>query len=101
LDRSWRDELKYFDRLFKLAGGSYQSPDELQQKAESGDPQALYQLGRKLMVSGPAEHRKQGLVWIERDAEAQYRLVAYFERRAGIMRNNPALEITILQAAAE
>lgn len=104
--RSWSDELKHFDRLFELAGGSYQSPDELQQKAEAGDTQAQYQLGRQLMVSGPAEHRQQGLAWIERAAEggyaeAQYRLVTYFERQAGIMRSNPARGVAILQAAAE
>lgn len=105
-ERYWGNELKYFDRLFELAGGSYQSPDELQTKAEAGDLQAQYQLGRQLMISGPAEHRQQGLVWIERAAEggyaeAQYRLVTYFERQAGIMRNDPARGVAILHAAAE
>jgi TPR repeat protein len=105
-ERYWSNELKYFDRLFELAGGSYQSPNELLQKAEKGDPQAQYQLGRQLMVAGPAEHRQQGLVWIERAAEggypeAQYRLVTYFERQAGIMRNDPARGVAMLQAAAE
>ncbi len=105
-ERSWSNELKYFDRLFEYAGGSYQSPDELQHKAEAGDLQAQYQLGRQLMVSGSAEHRQQALAWVERAAEggfaeAQYRLVTYFERQAGIMRNEPARGVAILQAAAE
>ncbi|MDX2510948.1 MAG: hypothetical protein QNK25_02760 [Desulfobacterales bacterium] len=105
-ERYWKNELKYFDRLIELAGGAYSSPDELKQKAEAEDSQAQYQLGRQLMVSGPPAHRKQGLDWIERSAEsgyaeAQYRLVTYFERQRGIMRSNPTRGVAMLQAAAE
>ncbi len=105
-ERYWRNELKYFDRLFELTGGSYQSPDELQRRAEAGDEQAQYQLGRQMVVSGPPSQRRQGVVWIERAAEggyaeAQYRLVTYFERQAGIMRRSPQRGIGFLRAAAE
>jgi TPR repeat protein len=53
------------------------------------------------MITGPAEHRQQALDWIERAAEggyveAQYRLVTYFERQAGIMRNLPAMSALAL-----
>jgi TPR repeat protein len=104
--RRWSNELKHLNRLISLAGGEYQSPAELQNKAETGDTQAQYQLGRQLMVSGPAKYRKQGLAWIEQaaegnHAEAQYRLVTYFDRQAGIMRSDPERGVTILQAAAE
>ncbi len=104
-EHRWNSELKYFDRLFDLAGGSYQSPDELQKKAETGDAQAQYQLGRQLMVSGPAAQRQNGLAWIERAAEAgyaeaQFRLVTYFERQTGIMRKDPTRGVAILKAAA-
>ena len=103
--RRWSDELKYFDRLFELAGGDYQSTVDLQQKAAAGDPQAQYQLGRQMLVSGPKEQRQAGLQWIERaaeagHAEAQYKLVTYFERQAGIMRNDPKRGVAILTAAA-
>ena len=104
-ERYWSDELKYFDRLFELAGGSYQSPDALQQKADAGDVQAQYQLGRQMLVGGSAEQRQQGLVWIERAAEegyaeAQYRLVTYFERQVGIMRTDPVRGVGFLKAAS-
>ncbi len=104
--RRWSDELKYFARLFELAGGDYQSPVDLQGKAEAGDPRSQYQLGRQMLVSGPVEQRRQGLLWIERaakqgDAEAQYRLVTYFESQAGIMRNDPARGLALLSAAAQ
>ncbi|MDB4470866.1 hypothetical protein N9063_01130, partial [Deltaproteobacteria bacterium] len=104
--RRWRNELKYFDRLFELAGGDYQSPVELQQTAEAGDPRAQYQLGRQMLASGPAEHRQQGVRWIERAAggglaEAQYRLVTYYEAQAGIMRRDPNRGVALLTAAAQ
>ena len=104
--RRWSDELKYFDRLFDLAGDDYQSPTLLQPQAESGDPNAQYQLGRQLMVSGSAEQREQGLEWIERSAEgglaeAQYRLVFYYEQQGGISRRDPARGVAMLTAAAE
>jgi len=98
--RYWSKNLKYFDQLFELAGGSYQAPDELQPKAESGDPRAQYQLGRQMMVTGPTEHRQQGLKWIERAAEGGY-AKAQFEHQARIMRNDPAHGVALLQAAAE
>ena len=98
--RYWSKELKYFDRLFELSGGSYQAPKELQPKAESGDPRAQYQLGRQMMFTGPAGHRQQGLKWIERAAEGGY-AKAQFEHQARIMRNDPARGVTLLQAAAE
>lgn len=105
-ERRWNSELKHFDRLFDLAGGNYQSPADLQPRAESGDAQAQYQLGRQMMISGPAAQRQQGIVLIERAAEggyaeAQYRLVTYYERQAGIMRRNPQRGTGFLQAAAE
>jgi hypothetical protein len=89
-----------------LAGGTYQSPSELQIKAQAGDLQAQYQLGRQLLASGPETYRNQGLAWIEQaaeggHAEAQYRLVTYFDRQAGIMRSDPERGVTILKAAAE
>jgi uncharacterized protein len=104
--RRWSDELNYFDRLFELAGGDYQSPVDLQKKAEIGDPQAQYQLGRQLLVSGPAEQRQQGLEWIKRAAnggyaEAQYRLVTTYENQLGIMKSDPGRGVALLSAAAE
>ena len=104
--RRWSNELKYFDRLFELAGGDYQSPVELQRTAEAGDPRGQYQLGRQMLVSGPAEHRQQGLRWIERAAkgglaEAQYRLVTSYENQAGIMRRDPIRGVALLTAAAQ
>ena len=104
--RRWNNELKHIDRLFELAGGNYQSPDLLQAQAEAGDTNAQYQLGRQLLVGGPAKQREQGLQWIERAAdgglaEAQYQLVTYYERQSGIMRRNPARGIAMLKAAAE
>jgi TPR repeat protein len=103
--RRWSDELNYFDRLFELAGGDYQSPVDLQRKAEAGDTQAQYQLGRQLLVSGP-EQRQQGLEWIKRAAEgglaeAQYRLVTSYENQLGIMKHEPSRGIALLTAAAE
>ncbi|HKI52085.1 MAG TPA: hypothetical protein VJ995_08430, partial [Geothermobacteraceae bacterium] len=101
--RHWSDELNYFDRLFELAGGDYQSPVSLQRKAEAGDTQAQYQLGRQLLVSGP-EQRRQGLQWIERAAEggyaeAQYRLVTSYENQLGIMKSDPTRGVALLSAA--
>ena len=103
--RRWSDELKYFDRLFELAGGDYQSPVELQQTAEAGDPRAQYQLGRQMLVSGPVEQRQQGLRWIEMAAagglgEAQYRLATSYESQTGIMRRDPVRGVALLTAAA-
>jgi TPR repeat protein len=77
--RYWTAELKYFDRLFEMAGGSYLPIDDLQRQAVAGDLQAQYQLGRQLLIAGPAGERQKGLQWIERAAEggyaeAQYRL---------------------------
>lgn len=104
--RRWSDELKYFDRLFDLAGDDYQSPALLQPQAESGDPNAQYQLGRQLMVGGTAEQREQGLQWIERAAdgglaEAQYQLIFYYEQQGGIRRRDQARGVAMLTAAAE
>ena len=101
----WAGELKYFDRLFEMAGGDYQPLDDLRQRADDGDVQAQYQLGRQLLIAGPAVERQKGLQWIERAAEggyaeAQYRLVTYYENQAHIMRDNPWRGIALLQAAA-
>ncbi|WP_432822638.1 tetratricopeptide repeat protein [Trichloromonas sp.] len=102
----WSRELKYFDRLFDIAGGSYQPLDTLRSQAESGDAAAQYQLGRQLLVSGAAADRQQGLELIEQaaaagDAEAQYRLVSYFENNLHIMRDDPERGVALLTAAAE
>ncbi len=103
--RYWSEELKYFDRLFEMAGGSYQPLDDLRQRADAGDVQAQYQLGRQLLVAGPAAARQKGLQWIQRAAEggyaeAQYRLVTYYENQAHVMRDNPERGVALLQAAS-
>jgi TPR repeat protein len=105
-ERYWTAELKYFDRLFDLAGGSYLPLDDLHRQASAGDVQAQYQLGRQLLVAGSAGERQKGLQWIERSAEAgyaeaQYRLVTYYENRIHIMRDNPSRGVALLQSAAE
>jgi len=105
-ERYWTAELKYFDRFFELAGGSYLPLDNLHRQAAAGDLQAQYQLGRQLLVTGSAGERQKGLQWIERSAEggyaeAQYRLVTYYENKIHIMRDNPSRGVALLQAAAE
>ena len=105
-ERYWTAELKHFDRLFELAGGSYLPLDNLHQQAAVGDLHAQYQLGRQLLVAGPAAERRKGLQWIERSAEggyaeAQYRLVTYYEGKIHIMRDNPSRGVALLQSAAE
>ena len=105
-ERYWAAELKHFDRLFELAGGSLYPFDDLHQKATAGDLQAQYQLGRQLLVAGSADQRQKGLQWIERSAEggyaeAQYRLVTYYENKIYILRDNPSRGIALLQSAAE
>ena len=105
-ERYWTAELKHFDRLFDLAGGSYLALDDLYRQAAAGDLQAQYQLGRQLLVAGPVAQRQKGLQWIERSAEggyaeAQYRLVTYYENKIHIMRDNPSRGVAVLQAAAE
>ena len=62
--------------------------------------------GRQLLVAGSADQRQKGLQWIERSAEggyaeAQYRLVTYYENEIHIMRDNPSRGIALLQSAAE
>jgi hypothetical protein len=103
--RYWTGELKYFDRLFDLAGGSYRPLDDLHRQAAAGDLQAQYQLGRQLLATGSSDERQKGLQWIERSAEggyaeAQYRLVTYYENKIHIMRDNPSRGVALLQAAA-
>jgi TPR repeat protein len=105
-ERYWTGHLKYFDRLFDMAGGSYLPLDDLRRQATAGDLNAQYQLGRQMLVAGPADERKKGLQWIERSAEggyaeAQYRLVIYYENQTHIMRDNPSRGVAFLQAAAE
>ena len=105
-ERYWTAELKHFDRLFDMAGGSYLPLDDLRRQAAAGDLQAQYQLGRQLLVSGPADERAKGLQWIERAAEggyaeAQYRLAINYENKIHIMRDNPSRGVALLQAAAE
>jgi hypothetical protein len=105
-ERYWIAELKHFDRLFELAGGSFYPFDDLHRQATAGDLQAQYQLGRQLLVAGSADQRQKGLQWIERSAEggyaeAQYRLVTYYENKIHIMRDNPSRGIALLQSAAE
>ena len=105
-ERYWAAELKHFDRLFDLAGGSYLPLDNLHRRAAAGDFQAQYQLGRQLLVAGSAGERQKGLQWIERSAEggyavAQYRLVTYYENKIHIMRDNPSRGVALLQSAAE
>jgi TPR repeat protein len=105
-ERYWRNELDHFERLFELSGGGYLPPGELRGRAEAGDATAQYQYGRQLLVSGPQKQRQQGLMWIERSAEngfaeAQYRLVTYYERQVGIMRSDPARGVALLTAAAQ
>jgi TPR repeat protein len=105
-ERYWTAELKHFDRLFELAGGSFYPFDDLHRQATAGDLQAQYQLGRQLLVAGSADQRQKGLQWIERSAEggyaeAQYRLVTYYENKIHIMRDNPSRGIALLQSAAE
>jgi hypothetical protein len=105
-ERYWTAELNHFDRLFDLAGGSYLPLDDLHRQAAGGDLQAQYQIGRQLLVAGSTDERQKGLLWIERSAEggyaeAQYRLVTYYENKIHIMRDNPSRGITLLQAAAE
>jgi hypothetical protein len=102
----WSRELKHFDRLFEIAGGSYQPLESLQPKADSGDAAAQYQLGRQLLVSGAKDDRQRGYRLIEEAAEAgyaeaQYRLVIYYENHLHIMRNNPERGVAMLTAAAE
>ena len=105
-ERYWAAELKHFDRLFDLAGGDYRPLDDLHRLAAGGDSQAQYQLGRQLLVAGSASERQKGLQWIERSAEggyaeAQYRLVTYYENKIHIMRDNPSRGIALLLSAAE
>jgi hypothetical protein len=105
-ERYWTGELKHFDRLFYLAGGSYRPFDDLHRQAAAGDLQAQYQLGRQLLVAGSAVERQKGLQWIERSAEggyaeAQYRLVTYYENKIHVMRDNPSRGAALLQSAAE
>ena len=105
-ERYWTGHLKYFDRLFDMAGGSYLPLDDLRRQATAGDLQAQYQLGRQMLVAGPTGERQKGLQWIERSAEggyaeAQYRLVIYYEDQIHIMRDNPSRGVAFLQAAAE
>jgi TPR repeat protein len=103
--RYWFGELKHVNRLVDLAGGKYFPPDDLQRQAAAGDSQAQYQLGRQMLVAGPAAERQKGIEWIERaaaggNAEAQYRLVTYYENQSHIMRDDPARGVALLQAAA-
>jgi TPR repeat protein len=105
-ERYWTAELKHFDRLFDLAGGSYLPLDDLHRQAAAGNVQAQYQLGRQLLIAGSADERHKGLQWIERSAEggyaeAQYRLVTYYENKIHIMRDDPSRGVAMLQAAAE
>ena len=105
-ERYWTGHLKYFDRLFDMAGGSYLPLEDLRRQATAGDLQAQYQLGRQMLVAGPADERQKGLQWIERSAEggyaeAQYRLVIYYENQIHIMRDNPSRGVAFLQAAAQ
>ncbi len=105
-ERYWTGHLKHFDRLFDMAGGSYLPLDDLRRQATAGDLQAQYQLGRQMLVAGPAGEHQKGLQWIERSAEggyaeAQYRLVIYYENKIHIMRDNPSRGVALLQAAAE
>ena len=105
-ERYWTAELKHFDRLFDLAGGSYLPLADLRRQAEGGDLQAQYQLGRQLLVAGSAGERQKGLQWIERSAEgglaeAQYHLVTYYENKFHIMRDDPSRGVNLLQSAAE
>ena len=104
--RHWSNELKHLNRLMSLSGGLYQSPDLLQKKAEAGDLQAQFQLGRQMMIGSPAKSRQRGLAWIEQaaeggHAEAQYRFAIHYDRQNGIMRRDPKRGVTILKAAAE
>jgi TPR repeat protein len=104
-ERYWAGELKYFDRLIEMAGGSYLPPDDLRRKATDGDLQAQYQLGRQMLVAGSNHERQKGLQWIERSAEggyaeAQYRLVTSYENKLHIMRDNPTRGVALLKAAA-
>ena len=105
-ERYWTAELKHFDRLFELAGGSFYPIADLHRQATAGDLQAQYQLGRQLLVTASADERQKGLQWIERSAEggyaeAQYRLATYYENEIHIMRDNPSRGIALLQSAAE
>ncbi|MGB5749850.1 MAG: tetratricopeptide repeat protein [Desulfobacterales bacterium] len=105
-ERHWTSQLKYIDQLFDMAGGSYLPLDDLRQQAADGDLQAQYQLGRQMLVAGSAGERQKGLHWIERSAEggyaeAQYRLVIYYENKIHIMRDNPSRGVALLQAAAK
>ena len=105
-ERHWTSQLKYIDQLFDMAGGSYLPLDDLRQQAADGDLQAQFQLGRQLLVAGPAGERQKGLQWIQRSAEggyaeAQYRLVTYYENKIHIMQDNPSRGVAILQSAAE
>ena len=102
----WRHERQHLDRLVQIAGGDYQPPEDLTVRAETGDTAAQYQLGRQMIVSGPQAFRQKGYQWIRRAAEngyaeAQYRLVTYYERHFGIMRKDPAHGVAFLRAAAD
>jgi len=104
-ERYWARELKHFDRLFEQSGGEYLPLDTLRRNADANDPAAQYQLGRQMLLSGAAPERQEGLRWIERAAanglaEAQYRLVTYYENRARIMRDDPQRGVALLEAAA-
>jgi len=104
--RHWTSQLKYIDQLFDMAGGSYLPLDDLRQQAAEGDLQAQYQLGRQMLIAGSDGERQKGLRWVERSAEggyaeAQYRLVIYYENKIHIMRDNPSRGIALLQSAAE
>jgi len=102
----WTGELNYLDRLIERAGGNFQSLDDLRRRADGGEAAAQYQLARQLLVEGPPEARKEGLLWLEKaaeggDAEAQYRLVTYHENLAHVMRNDPERGVSLLRRAAE
>jgi hypothetical protein len=104
--RYWSGELDHVGRLFKLAGGHYLPLEDLRRRAEAGSLQAQYQLARQLLVAGPQNERDKGRQWLERaaeggHAEAQFRLVIYYENHFHIMRDDPEQGITLLQAAAE
>jgi len=101
----WESALQDVNRRMSRGGGTYLPMEELRAKAQAGDGDAQYQLGKQLLESSSMDAHRDAVEWWNKAAshghhEAQYELVKYYERGTSFVQQDHRRVVELLEQAA-